>query len=305
MIRSHPLRYGISLVELLVVLGLISILLGLTLPAVQSTRAAAARVSCQNHLKQIGIALHACHGVHGRFQPMPQQPPVPGVLGHDPYHLLSWQAVLLPFLEQNHLWELSVQACREESLPFHNPPHVGYATVIPVYGCPADSRLSKPLRDPGSGQMVAYSSYVGVVGDTIRGRGVFSYDIGTRLSDITDGTSHTLMVGERPPPDSLQAGQWYSGVTDGRFDVERGPDGFLYTRGPAFPNHYSCPYHALPDFGPGRLSNPCDRYHFWSLHPGGANFLFADGSVRYLPYRASAILPALATRAGGEVVELP
>jgi prepilin-type processing-associated H-X9-DG protein len=58
-------------------------------------------------------------------------------------------------------------------------------------------------------------------------------------------------------------------------------------------------------FGPGRVTNQCDRYHFWSLHLGGANFLFADGSVRFLPYSASPKLRALATRNGGAVVEPP
>jgi prepilin-type processing-associated H-X9-DG protein len=58
-------------------------------------------------------------------------------------------------------------------------------------------------------------------------------------------------------------------------------------------------------YGPGRLENPCDSYHFWSLHPAGANFLFADGSARYLSYAAEPIMVALATCRGGEVVSLP
>jgi prepilin-type processing-associated H-X9-DG protein len=58
-------------------------------------------------------------------------------------------------------------------------------------------------------------------------------------------------------------------------------------------------------FGPGRFDNPCDSYHFWSLHLGGANFAFCDGSVRFLSYAAAPLLPALATRAGGESVEIP
>jgi prepilin-type processing-associated H-X9-DG protein len=58
-------------------------------------------------------------------------------------------------------------------------------------------------------------------------------------------------------------------------------------------------------YGPGRTDNPCDRYHFWSLHRGGAHFLFADGSVRLIPYSAKDIMPALASRSGGEKVEIP
>ena len=58
-------------------------------------------------------------------------------------------------------------------------------------------------------------------------------------------------------------------------------------------------------FGPGRINNQCDLFHFWSLHPNGANFLFVDGSVHFLPYTSAPILPALASRAGGEVANLP
>ncbi|HLW66382.1 MAG TPA: H-X9-DG-CTERM domain-containing protein [Gemmataceae bacterium] len=61
------------------------------------------------------------------------------------------------------------------------------------------------------------------------------------------------------------------------------------------------PFH----YGPGRIDNPCDSFHFWSLHPMGANFLFCDGSVHFIAYSAAEIMPALATRAGGEVVDLP
>ena len=59
------------------------------------------------------------------------------------------------------------------------------------------------------------------------------------------------------------------------------------------------------EFGPGHINNMCDTFHFWSLHSGGANFAFADGSVQFLSYEAKSVLPALSTRAGGEVVEIP
>ena len=127
---------------------------------------------------------------------------------------------------------------------------------------------------------------------------------GIRLTDIIDGSSNTLMAGERPPPKTLQAGQWYTRLYFGTgvFGMLRGPDGTILENELPLPlDTCEGPF----QFGPGRLDNPCDRYHFWSLHPGGANFLFADGAARYLPYSAQPIMPALASRAGGEVVSLP
>jgi prepilin-type processing-associated H-X9-DG protein len=113
------------------------------------------------------------------------------------------------------------------------------------------------------------------------------------------------MVGERPPPDSLQAGWWY-------------PEYWRYPEGLRGPNNTLIfgTVHLYPDdptecvagkrtFGPGRSDNPCDRYHLWSFHPGGANFLFADASARFLPYAAEPLMMALGSRNGGEVVELP
>src|SRR4029079_795773 len=106
------------------------------------------------------------------------------------------------------------------------------------------------------------------------------------------------------PPESLQAGWWYPGfefIATGLV----GPNNWLrfgnyvYTRSDEEGENWR------HNFGPGRLDNPCDRYHFWSLHPGGGNWLFADGSVRYLAYSAHQIMPALAPRAGGEVVTVP
>src|SRR5262249_31936731 len=131
--------------------------------------------------------------------------------------------------------------------------------------------------------------------------GVFGPAPGNRLADISDGTSNTLMVGERPPPDSLQAGRWYTFQFVPAFAP--GPDGFMPIPAPRWAFDLECAP-AGSRFGPGRTDNPCDRLHFWSLHPAGANFLFADGSTRFLSYSAEPIMVALATRAGGEVVDL-
>jgi prepilin-type processing-associated H-X9-DG protein len=304
---------AVSLIEVLVVIGLFGVLIGLLLPAIQNVRTKAAKTSCQNNLKQVGLALHNYESSHGCFPPssyerIPLNLPVP----HDPNQILSWRALILPQIEQENLWELSVQACNIESKAFLNPPHVGNATVIPIYVCPSDDRLRIPLQR-ADGIQVACTSYIGVAGYIITGVSYLQGMLGTngpkgsrdvvRLTDVSDGTSQTVAVGERPPPESLQAGQWYSKVLDGSSIIYPGPDEALLANGPIASGDYQCQL-ALTRYGPGRIDNPCDRYHFWSLHQGGANWLFADGSVRFLPYSARDLIPALATRAGGEVVDI-
>ena len=110
------------------------------------------------------------------------------------------------------------------------------------------------------------------------------------------------MVGERPPPDSLQGGWWYPAYF-GTGNGFGGPNNImLFGDVITWVQDEECAQARRGYFGPGRLDNPCDRYHFWSLHPGGGNWLFADGSVRFLTYSNAPIMYALATRAGGEPV---
>jgi prepilin-type N-terminal cleavage/methylation domain-containing protein/prepilin-type processing-associated H-X9-DG protein len=293
-------RVGFTLLELLVVLGILGVVLGLALPAVQRAREAAARVQCLNKMKQVGLALHNFHTTHGRFPP--SRPQQPMTTTHEPDSLLSWMALILPQMGQDPLWAASEQACRLENRSYLNPPHIGYATPLRDYICPNDSRLFVPLTSP-EGTPAGFTSYIGVGGSDDGGGfhpGVFCDQvIGIQMTDITDGTSQTLMVGERPPPDSLQAGYWYSAFdTGGAFP---GPNHFLILNAPRFAGDTQCSQ-AGSQFGPGRRENPCDRFHYWSLHPGGANFTFADASARFLPYSARSVIPALVTRANGETV---
>ena len=106
------------------------------------------------------------------------------------------------------------------------------------------------------------------------------------------------MVGERPPPDSLQAGWWYPGYLAVGAGF-RGPNNGITLGGPILTVGDPCVLRGV-GFGPGRLDNPCDRYHIWSLHTGGANFLLCDGSVRYFAYSAEPVIFEMSSKNGGE-----
>ena len=292
---SRSRRPGFTLIELLVVIAIIAVLIGLLLPAVQKVRAAADRIRCAGNLKQVGLAAHMYHDSHGAL------PTGAGYrAGADPYPYLSWLARLLPYVEQDELWRLTQAAFRRERDFFNNPPHVGLTTPIRLYACPADARTLTEQRGRQFAR-VALTSYLGVEGtDLYKRDGVFFLDSRVRLADIRDGTSHTLLAGERPPSPDLWFGWWYAGhgqERTGSCDMVLGVrEVNLYEHGYA-----DCPRGPYR-FGPGRLTDPCDQFHFWSLHSGGANFVFADGSVHFLRYAADLVLPALATRHGGEVI---
>src|SRR5579871_5642186 len=308
MTRSVPRpggqRAGFNLVEVLVVLALVAILVALLLPAVQAARQAAARVGCANNLKQIGLALHCYHNDFGRFPPA-----IDSRREHNPHRFLSWQARLLPYLEQAPLWRATEQAFRDDPTFYDNPPHVGLATPLAGFSCPLDwiapgpqTFVPRDYRIPPvyTPYPVTLTSYQGVAGTSWKTQdGVLFDQSSIRITDITDGASNTLSVGERPPAADARFGWWYGGAGqggEGSLDNNLGTRDLVGTTGfdecGFEPNH----------FRPGAPYGVCDVFHFWSLHPGGAYFLFADGSVRLLSYAADPILPALGTRSRGEPI---
>ncbi len=293
-------RRGFTLIELVVVIAIIGLLVALLVPAVQRARAAAARTECGNNLKQIGLAVHQYHDAN---KSLPAG--VRWQNGKDPYQFASWLTFLLPYVEQQALWGATQNAYRQTRSFLQNPPHIGLATVVPVFACAADSRTAQVQFAQRDNVSVALTSYLGVEGlDLSTLDGILFRDSHIRMTDITDGTSNTLMAGERPPSTDFQYGWWYAGIGQrytGSADMILGvceQNVLPVTKGSCPPGTYS--------FGPGSFNNQCDMYHVWSPHLGdGANFLFADGSVHFLSYSAAPLLPALASRAGGETLTIP
>lgn len=286
------LRRALTLVETLVVIAIGAVLIGLLLPAVQAVRAAAVNTRCQNNLKQIGLALQNYHAAANVLPPGLRT-------GKDAeYPFLSWLARLLPYLEHDALWHETIAAYGEDRVFTHNPPHTGLSTPVALFVCPADGR-GLYVQSAGPYPSVALSNYLGCTGKNLFSKsGVLFRNSVVRLSDVTDGTSHTLAAGERPTPPDFRFGWWYGGggqAGTGSLDSVLGVRDLNITvqaaaacgRGPFA-------------FVPGKLDELCDMFHYWSLHAGGANFLMCDGSVRFMTYASDGLLPALATRAGGD-----
>jgi prepilin-type processing-associated H-X9-DG protein len=224
---------------------------------------------------------------------------------------MSWHTRLLPFIEQDALWRQALEDYAGDPIPFNQPFHRDLSTVVPLYGCPSTPGTS--LVESYRGMAVGLTAYLGVEGTNLKRKdGVLFVNSGVRVADITDGTSNTLMVGERPPSPDNNWGWWYAG--GGQFltnlsglvvftDSGEMVLGMREKNYVQYPDVADCPPGPYA-YGPGKAGNMCDLFHFWSLHPGGANFLFCDGSARLIPYGAADVMPALSTRAGGEAASL-
>jgi prepilin-type N-terminal cleavage/methylation domain-containing protein/prepilin-type processing-associated H-X9-DG protein len=313
--QRPPIRRAFTLVELLVVIAIIAVLIGLLLPAVQKVREAANRTSCQNHLKQVGLAIHNFHDERGRLPA--------GVMSNEggkPYYFWSWMTQLLPNLEQEGLyrqaeaWQASGGMSAwypwggfgPGSLGDGTPQNPVVGTLVPVWSCPSDVRtLSVPDL---AGLRVALTAYLGVRGSADGSDdGVFFMKSSLKLADVTDGTSQTLMVIERPPNHDLYYGWWFGGTGyAASLDQHVGlGDVVLGARDTSYATGLDCDPATSVGLRPGQVSDKCAQMHFWSLHPGGANALRADGSVVFLAHAVDAVLPALCSRAGGETAGEP
>jgi prepilin-type processing-associated H-X9-DG protein/prepilin-type N-terminal cleavage/methylation domain-containing protein len=309
--KARLMARGVTLIEVVVTIAILSLLIAITLPAIQKVRQKAGQASCQNNMRQIGLALHSLHTTHDRLPPyqITQRPLSEDKIRYS-YEGISWHVFALPHVEQTALWDQTVAAYTAEPSPWKGPHLDLMSRVVHLYGCPLDSRIASAHSDT-EGYTASYTSYLAITGSWPGRRdGCFPGLTGIAFADITDGLSNTLMVGERPPSATLDAGWWYTthdspkGWYDYELPIENALDPFN-DQCPGFIIHTPSGSEIKYFFAPGSVTDNCSRYYFWSLHTGGANFLFADGSVRFLTYSARPIMPALASRAGGETVELP
>jgi prepilin-type N-terminal cleavage/methylation domain-containing protein/prepilin-type processing-associated H-X9-DG protein len=307
-------RSAFTLIELLVVIAIIGVLIGLILPAVQKVREAASRLSCQDNLKQIGLALHHYHDTHRAFPPGYQalDPYLDGATDTAPGW--GWGAFLLPYLEQDNLYR---------QINFHQPVQDSAATqtLVKIYLCPSDLTPGAAFPVPdGFGNtlcLAAPTSYAACVGgdetDTTAatGLGVFFRNSAIRMMDITDGTSNTILIGERAW--SNANGIWAGAVPGGVIMRGQSNPCQPVVPGAWFPAATLVLAHCHLNNALTDPDGSAGMDDFGSRHFGGTNFAFADGSVHFLRSvpgdnpdgsltADGLVFTALGTRANGEIV---
>jgi prepilin-type N-terminal cleavage/methylation domain-containing protein/prepilin-type processing-associated H-X9-DG protein len=281
-------RRGFTLIELLVVIAIIGVLIALLLPAVQAAREAARRMSCTNNLKQVGIALHGYHDAHGTL-PMGYSYRTGYTQGG-----FGWGTAILPYVEAKPIFDAA-----NFRLPLWNDVNttVGRAVII-FYLCPSDdTSLGNFLeRDGFRYAMGSYTASFGPgdmdFGDPEDRRGLFSRNSRTRFSEVRDGLSQTLAAGERHNGvfSHISSGGHLVAETVWVGAVKEEPDD----------DHG---HTTLFQTGHTPSSRDMDDRDAASRHPAGVNYLFGDGSVRFLKESINlTVYQALSTRAGSEAI---
>jgi prepilin-type N-terminal cleavage/methylation domain-containing protein/prepilin-type processing-associated H-X9-DG protein len=345
-VKKGRSRSAFTLIELLVVIAILALLIGLLLPAVQKVREAAARMKCANNLKQIGLALHNYHGVNERFpqayKPLPYNDPTVPFLGAGAYGVSAF-VLILPFMEQDNVYrriDATKGALSTVNMPPSNPV---YSTPIPTFLCP--SAPSQSTIEYAAELRQSFSNFGIAIAPPplIFGRTDYAPDAGmsadipgininagasivcqppdgpVRLTDITDGTSNTLMIVE----DAGRPG-WYgskglvtTGSNIGSYQASfngpcpqggggwADPLNYIATNG-SDPNGSGIAagggFDGLPAAAYSCSENCSNDSEIFAFHTGGGNVVMGDGSVRFLRSGLTMNqLSALLSRSGGEV----
>ncbi|MGV3486947.1 MAG: DUF1559 domain-containing protein [Planctomycetaceae bacterium] len=303
-------RAAFTLVELLVVIAIIGILIGLLLPGVQAAREAARRMTCQNHLKQIGLALHNYSTAHGSFPSHTYY----SARANRTFHYAGWVPQILPYFEEAGLADLY-----DYEASFYDPQNQeAVETKLPMFECPSTPngvQLIQGMRHrTSSGWLVdlnrgAYASdYAGNRGYTnpviMPGipepsrLGMFDEERNVGFRDVTDGTSHTVMVIE-----SAGRAHWY--VNDRLRSLEPNFAGWHdYWAGTNSGWMYGFQDDGETRYGPRTINASNKWANPYAFHGGGLNAVLTDGSVRFMPEQIDAVTFFQAcSRAGGESPE--
>lgn len=278
---TNKKRRAFTLVELLVVIAIIGILIGMLLPAVQQVREAARRVTCANNLRQITLAMHNYESAFQHFPTGQSYRANAAPIGHG----WGWNTHILPFLEQNNVYDAFILESRFRDLT--NPEFL--SKVYEGALCPSAAGQVKTLfinNHNNNSFSLAKSNYVGCEGafdnsfqENADGRrnGMFARNSAIEMGHVSDGTSNTIVAGEAVwygngnrngvPGSFLWDTTWYgrariNGVADSTSALLRGGQSRINT--------------------PSVASNARRRHSFGSDHAGGVNFSFADGSVHFL-----------------------
>ena len=294
-------RRAFTLIELLVVIAIIAVLIGLLLPAVQKVREAAARMSCQNNLKQVGLALHNFEGSYQRFPTSGQGLSASGAVSFDTH---STQTHLLPYIEQDNVYkQINLQVRYNASAANQAAFKVG----IKTFKCPSNPIVSQPVDSQGYG----YTDYSPVVYTSIDINGnAGSPNVigaltltGATIASITDGTSNTFAIVEDvgrnetmsnspyiDPTDNTPRKLWRWGEPDNAFGLSK----VINNNATPFGGPSTCPWTTV-NCGPND--------EMFSFHSGGAHAVFMDGHVAFVKASIDTnTLRALVTPNGGEVV---
>src|SRR5262245_447853 len=335
---SRPARQGFTLIELLVVIAIIAVLIGLLLPAVQKVREAAARVTCQNNMKQLGLACMNYESSYGYLPPSFMVDVTPGAGKPYPFNSQGWGQYLLPYIEQE-----ALARQYNFNFPFSSSPTVipgtpdnqaVISTPLKVMLCPSTPRSGLTYTDITSFPPFKWTAAVAdyAPDDVINRPTFFKYpstvsqaqlqgallymakgpaatlaqlglppsEGNRKISAIGDGTTNTMLLAE----DAGRPVRWINGVSYperytngagwGDLFSEDGLDGIPVVTDPSG---------ALKGQDPGNCVINCSNNNeTYSFHAGGANHVFADGSVRFIKASIDgSVYAALITANGGEV----